>query len=265
VDTEVMGDVEVSVVDGGVRTEEEVDKLREIRAKSRYLVAWGTCAVFGGVPAMANRYELEELIEEAYGGARDSFSYYLSGAKGVRRTTYQQDELALRRRAGRVDDFVRVDYYVPGCPPEAMRLTSLMSELGGEEEPRAKAVVCSECARKPDKRPVETFDLAYHAPEDTTTCMTSHGTLCMGFMTRGGCGAACPTNGLPCWGCRGASKGALAKMDQGRSWEQVMTASFARRCKVAEEDVAEVVRALRHVGNSCLGLGLRDNDGARYR
>ncbi|MGA9538568.1 MAG: hypothetical protein WBR24_21910, partial [Desulfobacterales bacterium] len=54
--------------------------LTEVRRKSRFLIAWGTCAAFAGLPALANAFELEELIEETYGQSIDPFSYYLRGS-----------------------------------------------------------------------------------------------------------------------------------------------------------------------------------------
>jgi hypothetical protein len=77
IDEVEFGEVEVSIVDGAVRCKEDVEKLMEARNKSRYLVAWGTCATFGGIPAFANQYELEELIEDSYGKTHDPFAYYL--------------------------------------------------------------------------------------------------------------------------------------------------------------------------------------------
>ena len=62
-DQEQILETEIAVVDGAVRIREDEEKLIEVRRTSRILIAWGTCAVFGGVPALANGFELEELIE----------------------------------------------------------------------------------------------------------------------------------------------------------------------------------------------------------
>lgn len=75
IDEEELGEVDVAVVDGVVRVKEDEEKIKEVRHKSRYLVAWGTCAAFGGIPAYANQYELEELLEESYGHSKDPFAY----------------------------------------------------------------------------------------------------------------------------------------------------------------------------------------------
>jgi F420-non-reducing hydrogenase small subunit len=160
IDEGEIDDVEVALVDGIVRVKEDEEKLMEARHKSRYLIAWGTCAAFSGIPAYANRYELEELIEESYGSAKDPFAYYLSGTRGVDRMTYQEQEkeLQMLRRARKLDDFVRVDYYLPGCPPSVSILNQFISELRGDGQmSKPKPIVCAECSRKHLKDPVEYF------------------------------------------------------------------------------------------------------------
>lgn len=62
IDSEEIGEVDIAIVDGTVRVKEDEEKLIEARHKSKYLVAWGTCAAFGGILVFANEYDLEELI-----------------------------------------------------------------------------------------------------------------------------------------------------------------------------------------------------------
>ena len=201
-----IGETELAVVDGAVRVKEDEEKLKETRLKSRYLVAWGTCATLGGIPAMANQFELEELIEESYGHTEDVFAHYLSGVRGVGRTAYRDEGPTLLRRAGKLDDFVRVDYYLPGCPPQVSLLSCLVKELKGEPQHlEHRQIVCQECSRKPLKSSVERFWVFPRPEWGSSHCFSSRGALCLGFLTRGGCGAPCPRGGLPCWGCRGPS------------------------------------------------------------
>jgi F420-non-reducing hydrogenase small subunit len=213
------------------------------------LVAWGTCASFGGIPAHANRYELEELIEETYGHTADAYAHYLSGRGGVGRATYQEEGIALLRKAYEVDDIVRVDYYVPGCPPQAGFLLQLLSELTGQSLKGAKPVVCAECGRKPTKAAVASLE-ATPRQDDRETCFHSQGVLCMGVLTKGGCGAICTRSGLPCWGCRGPAKTALKKMAGGDSYEEVVVDRLARRCRMEDDQVRPAVKRLRMQGHS---------------
>ncbi|MBN1890098.1 MAG: cyclic nucleotide-binding domain-containing protein, partial [Thermoflexales bacterium] len=131
IDQDRIQEADVALVDGAVRLKEDQEKLEEARIKSRFVAAWGTCASFGGIPAEANRFEIEELVEETFGHTADTFAYYLSGKQGVEQMTFQDRGLALLRKAYRLDDFVRVDYYVPGCPPAPALLLQLVGELSG--------------------------------------------------------------------------------------------------------------------------------------
>lgn len=269
IDKEELGEVDVAVVDGVVRVKEDEEKIREVRHKCRYLVAWGTCAALGGIPAYANQYELEELLEESYGHAKDPFAYYLSGSRGVDRATYQEQEkeLQLLRRARKLDDFVRVDYYVPGCPPNAGLLNLLVSELRGDgQAEKPKSIVCGECSRKHVKTTVEHFSMFPRPDWEVQHCFTSLGSACLGFMTKGGCGAVCPRGGLPCWGCRGPSEAAFKKMDEGSSFEEFMVDAFIGRHRHLEDQIRLVMKLFRKHANSPAQFSRHStNDRSRIR
>jgi coenzyme F420-reducing hydrogenase gamma subunit len=143
VDQDHIPEVDMALIDGVVRLEEDVKVLQEARMKSQVVIAWGTCACYGGIPAHANRYELEDLIQETYGQTSDAYAYYLSGRGGVERATYQEEGIALLRRAFELDDFVRVDYYVPGCPPVPELLLQLYGEVSGQSLKGDKPIVCA--------------------------------------------------------------------------------------------------------------------------
>ena len=257
IDKGEIGEVEVAIVDGLVRVKEDEEKLMEARHKSRYLIAWGTCAAFGGIPAYANLYELEDLIKESYGHAKDAFAYYLSGTRGVDWATYQEQEkeLKLLRRASKLDDFVRVDYYLPGCPPGVNLLVQLLNELKGEGNiVKLRPIVCSECNRKPVKSTTDYFWVSPRPIWDPNHCFTSRGAICMGFITKGGCGAVCPQGGLPCWGCRGPSESAFKKIEEGNSFEEFMLNALINRHQKLEDQIKSVIRIFRKRGFSSLNF-----------
>jgi F420-non-reducing hydrogenase small subunit len=213
------------------------------------VIAWGTCACYGGIPAHANQYELEDLIQETYGQTSDAYAYYLSGMRGVEHKTYQEEGIALLRKAYALDDFVRVDYYVPGCPPVPELLLQLHGELTGQSLKGAKPIVCAECGRRPTKTAVTSLE-GFPREDDGHTCFHSLGVLCMGFFTKGGCGAICTRNGLPCWGCRGPAKTALKRMANGDSFEEVVIGRLTRRCRLEEDQLKPLVKRLRKQGHS---------------
>jgi F420-non-reducing hydrogenase small subunit len=248
-DQEHMPEADVALVEGAVRLKEDQEKLEEVRAKSGLLVAWGTCASFAGLPAHANRYELEDLIQETYGHTADAYAYYLSGRRGVERATYQEEGVGLMRKAYEVDDFCRVDYYVPGCPPRPDLLLQLLAELTGQSLKGAKPVVCAECGRRPTKGAVASLE-ATARQDDGKTCFHSQGVLCLGVLTKGGCAAVCTRSGLPCWGCRGPAKSALKAMSGGDSFEEAVIDRLARRCRMEGSEVRPAVKRLRTEGHA---------------
>jgi len=251
-DRETIAEADVAIVEGLVRLRDDMETLREARTKSRYVVAWGTCAAYGGVPGHANRFEPEELIAETYGQTVDAFAYYLSGKTGVDpESTYQNHEnIALLRLASRISAFERIDYVIPGCPPNPELLLSLVTELVGEEPPKAKAVLCGECGRKPSKDGGGCLTVSPIPGADPGICLTSLGLACMGFVTRGGCGAPCTSSGMPCWGCRGPSAMVMKKIAEGEYYEEVFAKGLSQRCKVDEAAARERVRTFRREGHA---------------
>jgi F420-non-reducing hydrogenase small subunit len=249
VDRDQIPEVDVALIDGVVRLKEDQEVVQEARQKSRLLIAWGTCACYGGIPAQANAYELEDLIQETYGRTSDAYAYYLSGVGGVERTTYQEEGITLLRKAYEVDDLVRVDYYVPGCPPDPELLLQLQREVTGQSLKGAKPIVCAECSRRPTKTAAASLE-ATPRQDDGRTCFHSLGVLCTGVLTKGGCGAVCTRNGLPCWGCRGPAKAALKAMADGDSFEETVIGRLVRRCRLEEEQVKPAVKRLRRQGHT---------------
>jgi F420-non-reducing hydrogenase small subunit len=255
-DQEQIMETDIAVVDGATRVREDEEKLLEVRRKTRFLAAWGTCAAFGGLPALANQFELEELIEETYGHTHDPFSYYLSGKAGAAGHRAAEIENHLLRKVRKVSDVVKIDYFLPGCPPQIHLLENLLHELKGERVFEShRQIVCNECPRKFKKTPLTNFDVfpAEHTPE--STCLLSMGTLCMGFLTRGGCAAACTVGGLPCWGCRGPSDAVIKKINDGELVEEIVLRALSRRFKQPEAEIKVPLRILRFRGVSALGFG----------
>jgi F420-non-reducing hydrogenase small subunit len=239
-----LPECDLILVDGAVRLEEEEETLLQARARCRFLAAWGTCSAFGGIPALANRFEVEDLLEEAYGQTSDAYAYYLSGTGGLSKGSYQAGDMALLRRAYKIDDFVRVDAYLPGCPPEPGLVHRLLRELAGEPVQEPRAIVCAECGRKIAGAKVEAVRM-FPGAVDATTCLASQGVFCLGVITRGGCGGPCPRNGLPCWGCRGPARTAVKKMEEGASFEEVAVETLSKRCKMEAEAIRATMKTLK--------------------
>ena len=119
-DIKEIGDCDVGIVEGGAANAENVEVLREFRRHCRVLVAIGACAVNGGIPAMRNQYPLEDCLRESY----------LDGV-GVENPQIPDDpELPLLlNKVHPVHEVVRIDYFLPGCPPTGDTIWTFLTEL----------------------------------------------------------------------------------------------------------------------------------------
>jgi F420-non-reducing hydrogenase small subunit len=255
-DQEEMVPCDIAIVDGAVRVTDDIEFLKVVRDNARYVVAWGTCAVVGGIPVLANQHTIEELIEETFSKAQDTFGYYLSGRNIQNGTVIKmQRELSLLRKASGIDSHIKIDYYLPGCPPEISLLGRFIDEISEDLAVDAPSkIVCNQCERKVVNNPQNQIRVFPGKATLSGTCFTSQGVLCLGFMTAGECGAACPSGGLPCWGCRGLSASASKQVFKGNSQEQVFIESLSKRFKLSYEDVKQAVNVTRNRGNCPLNF-----------
>ena len=168
---------------------------------------------------------------------------------------YQAQEFGLLRRAYPAAHVVRVDYYLPGCPPPLHLLTRLVGDLiGGSPAPEPRQIICAECPRKPKKAHLESFEVFPTGVKDPLVCFLSQGTVCLGTLTKGGCGATCTRGGLPCWGCRGPAASVLKKMTEGDTYQEVILNALKKRSQLPEECLKPVMRTLRSQSNSSLAF-----------
>lgn len=159
------------------------------------------------------------------------------------------------RKVRKLSDVVRVNFYLPGCPPMTYLLESLLRELRGEQLFEGnRQIVCSECPRKFKKAAAATIGVFPNEDVSGSVCLLSLGTLCMGFLTRGGCKAACTAGGLPCWGCGWPSDSTIKKIGAGETVEEVMLHTLARRLKKSESEIKMPLHTLRSKTASVLGF-----------
>jgi NAD-reducing hydrogenase small subunit len=126
-DIKDLGRCDVGIVEGGVCNAENVRVLREFRAQCRTLVAIGACAVNGGLPAQRNHLDLGLCLQEVY-KTEPSLS------KGM---VPDDPELPLPLDKVRpLHEVVKIDYFLPGCPPPAEAIWSFLSDLVAGRTPR---------------------------------------------------------------------------------------------------------------------------------
>lgn len=126
-DLKTVGACDVGLVEGGLCNAENVHVLRAFRARCRLLVAVGACAITGGVPAMRNSVPLEDCLREAYGSAPGG------GVPNDRELPLPFD------RVHPVHEVVRIDHFLPGCPPSAETFWQFFTDLIAGRTPRPDA------------------------------------------------------------------------------------------------------------------------------
>ena len=110
--------VDVVLVEGAVSSEEDLEKIHKIRERTRVLVSLGDCAVTSNVPSMRNRFPVAEVEHRAY----------IENAQ-LNQQVPRQVIPALLPKSRPVHEFVKVDVFVPGCPPSADTIHFVLMEL----------------------------------------------------------------------------------------------------------------------------------------
>ncbi len=175
--------VDVAFIEGAVVTEDDEELVKKVREKAKYVVAMGTCACHGGVQSanIGAGFSLDEAIKTVYG------------------ENFQFDMKVMPPRP--LDKVIDVDFYLPGCPIEKEEFLYFLATFIWSTWPEQKDFpVCQECRQK-----------------GNPCVVIEEGKPCLGPFTTAGCGARCPSLGLPCMGCRGPIKeiqrvDAMAKM-----------------------------------------------------
>ena len=119
---QIEGMVDVGLIEGGCCNEENVRVLREFRQHCRVLVSVGDCAIHGGVPALRNMVPLAECLREAYvdGPSVDNPSGCIPDDPEIP---------LLLDKVCPTHAVLRIDYFLPGCPPSADTLWAALTAL----------------------------------------------------------------------------------------------------------------------------------------
>jgi len=220
-DVEAMRDnhIDVCFFNGAIRTEEQKHIAELLRKKSKILVAFGSCAVSGGIPGLANIANREEVFKVAY---LDNASTE-NPKRVVPKTKAKVKEGTLTLPAffdavSTLAQTVDVDYYLPGCPPTPDQIMTAVSAIVENKLPPKGSVisvnksVCDECRFEKSEKKIKEIKRIYEIDKVEDKCLLEQGIICLGPATRGGCDARCLDANMPCTGCGGPTPNSF---DQG--------------------------------------------------
>jgi len=201
----------VGIISGGIRNEEHLEVALEMRKKCQTIIALGTCATHGGIPALVNSYT-----------TKDIFKTYYSTTTTDKPDSYPDKGLPpLLDACYALDEKIKVDIFLPGCPPHPDQIFSALAALlKGENIETSGKSVCDTCPTvRQGKGQVKALKRFLHnplynrpdEPLDAMRCLLEQGFLCMGPVTRAGCGGngiipRCISARVPCRGCYGPVK-----------------------------------------------------------
>ena len=244
-DVEAMseGQIDVCLFNGAIRSTENEEMAHLLREKAKTLVAFGSCANDGCIPGLANLFSRQSIFERVYLETPST-----DNPQGVLpQTTYRMPEgevhiPRLYNTVKTLDQVTDVDYYVPGCPPQAPQIWAVVEAiLGGNLPPKGSVVgatektVCDECKHVREEKRLSRFYRPHEIVPDPERCLLDQGIICAGPATRGGCDALCPSVNMPCRGCYGPPPNVI---DQGAA---LLSAVASVVDADTEEEAARIV------------------------
>jgi len=223
-DVRAMGDNEIDICffNGAIRNTENEEIAHLLRQKSKVMVAFGSCAHLGGIPGLANMYDIESMCQRVFDTTPS-----LDDSRGTRPQTVTkmpEGEIkipALFDHVKHLAEITEVEYFMPGCPPVVDQIWKVFQAvLNGDLPPVGSVIgadaktVCDVCPREkgtPGFRITE-FKRPHEVQLDPNKCFLTQGVICAGPVTRAGCGIPCLNGNMPCRGCYGPAEGII---DQG--------------------------------------------------
>jgi len=159
---------DIAFIEGSITRKSDEERIKDIRDRSKLLVAYGQCAVSGGINRLKNHWHsMDDVKKEVYA------------------ENYQMPHLDTYPTKG-INEIVTVDFFIPGCPVNRQEFLQVVKDLILGKKPKLPNYpVCVECKLKEN------------------ICLYDEGIVCLGPLARAGCGSICPSNGVACEACRG--------------------------------------------------------------
>lgn len=214
--------IDITFFNGGIRNSENEEMAHLFRQKTKILVAFGSCSHLGGIPGLANMYDIESMCQRVFDQAPS-----LDESRGMRPqlvTQMPEGEIHIPQLYPSLKTLAMVtdvDYFMPGCPPVVSQISRVFDTvLKGElplkgsvigADPKNNCDLCTRVKAEPGFK-VKEFHRPHEVELDPNKCFLAQGVVCCGPATRGGCGLPCLNGNMPCRGCYGPPEGVL---DQG--------------------------------------------------
>ncbi len=213
-DVEAMPDqaIDITFFNGSIRNSEQEHMAKVLRAKSKTLVAFGSCAHEGSVPGLANLHDKAEIFDQVY--IKDKSNVNPKKVMPQTSTAVKEGTLKIPEFYDTVKTLaqtVDVDYYLPGCPPPVKLISNAIDAIAAGKLPPKGSVlaplpaVCDECPRTRQNKKINKIYRVYEKAPEPERCLMEQGIICLGMATRSGCGAQCLKVDMPCTGCGAAA------------------------------------------------------------
>ena len=251
-DIEAMPDksITATLLNGAIRSTEQEEMARLLRRKSQFLIAYGSCAVSGGIPGLANQFPREQILKFNYEDAPDPGQRRAEDSPAVevrgsrpRSLPARTPQRRPRARPGRGGGLLRAGlsadaehhqgghYGAAGGQAAAQRLRA-----GARHRPVRRVPAQEVQARERQHSPNSS---ARTSCWRTRSCASwRKACVCMGPATRSGCGAQCTTGNMPCTGCFGPTS---RVRDQGL---KIMSSLCANVAPKEEGDIDKVLAGI---------------------
>jgi F420-non-reducing hydrogenase small subunit len=187
---------DVGIIEGAIRSEHDREAARKMRESVTTLIAFGTCAVYGGPSGLGWLYDGDSVLDKTFGGGPTSVPGEMPDGNAPH----------LEKSVVPLNEAVKVDFYLPGCPPHPYWIAAaIVSLLHPEKEKIPQKTVCSKCERTMKKQQGVTLQKSMVSAPKSDLCFLSQGVVCLGSVTMERCLAQCPNKGVACSGCAGPS------------------------------------------------------------
>lgn len=221
-------EAEIGILTGSIRTEHDRHAAIEMRKKCKTIIAFGTCAVYGGLHGAGLAHSREEIIDHVYKKCPTTKSETVpaTAVDGLEQVVIP------------VDEVIDVDLYLPGCPPHARFIFEALSAVVEGREPtvRQESICCS-CSRVMKKTDVAELQSSAAGALDENLCFLSQGHICLGSVTLDRCLAPCPNHGIMCTGCAGPTMQILTEPNRDLRIE--VSDRMSRLTKIPAETIKE--------------------------